>query len=208
LRINSDKFRSTGTISLSSRDSGGNADNILQNTALIAAGDIKIDANDAFIQNADLIAGASVAQLNQGAQPGVAGTSGKISVDATVIQVAQGVKAISANGGAINYGSARTISNNIRADQIQTTGSINKTGKDLEINLASLIGLINKLPISSTPEQVEKVIKVIVLQNQDQQTHFQQIGTGALPFEAQKPEELTPDKSPIRIAGEDDANCP
>ncbi|MDW5417929.1 filamentous hemagglutinin N-terminal domain-containing protein [Iodobacter sp. CM08] len=202
LRINSEKFRSTGTIKLLSRDSGGSSDNIIQNTALIAAGDIKIDANDVFIQNADLVAGASIAQLNQGAQAGVTGTSGQILVDATIIQVAQGVKAISANGGAINYGSARTISNNIRADQIQTTGAINKQGKDPDTRL------INKLPITATPEQVDQVIKVIILQNQDQQSHFQQIGTGALPFEAKKPEEIEPSKTPIRIAGEDDANCP
>ncbi|MFC7421942.1 filamentous hemagglutinin N-terminal domain-containing protein [Iodobacter arcticus] len=206
LRVNG-ALKSTGTIRLSSRDTGKNDDNIIQNTALIAAGDIKINANDSYIQNADLIAGATTAQLNnqgarQGAQPGVSGTTGEISVDATVIQVAPGVKAVSANGGAITYGSSRTVSNNITADQIKTSGLVNKTGKNPDG------GLISKLPINATEEQAKQLVKVIVLQKQDQQIHFQLIGTGQLPFEAQKPEEIEPPKETIRVAGEDDANCP
>ncbi|AMC33164.1 two-partner secretion domain-containing protein [Janthinobacterium sp. B9-8] len=206
LRVNG-ALKSTGTIRLSSRDTGKNDDNIIQNTALIAAGDIKINANDSYIQNADLIAGATTAQLNnqgtrQGAQPGVSGTTGEISVDATVIQVAPGVKAVSANGGAITYGSSRTVSNNITADQIKTSGLVSKTGKNPDG------GLISKLPINATEEQAKQLVKVIVLQKQDQQIHFQLIGTGQLPFEAQKPEEIEPPKETIRVAGEDDANCP
>ncbi|STR45719.1 two-partner secretion domain-containing protein [Iodobacter fluviatilis] len=210
LRINSGSFKSTGTIKLTSRDTGANNDNIIQNTDLIAAGDIKVNANDTFIQNANLIAGATQAQLNSGsnngaragAQRGVKGTTGEISVDAAVIQVAKGVKAISASGGAISYGSARTISNNISPDQIQTTGVVNKIGKNLDSPL------LNNLPLTASPEQVEQIVKIIVLQNQDQQSHFQIIGTGQLPFEAKKPEELEPPKETIRVAGEDDANCP
>jgi hypothetical protein len=210
LRINSGSFKSTGTIKLTSRNTGAINDNIIQNTDLIAAGDIKVNANDSFIQNANLIAGATQAQLNSGSnngaragvQRGVKGTTGEISVDAAVIQVAKGVKAISASGGAISYGSARTISNNISPDQIQTTGVVNKIGKNLDSPL------LNNLPTTASPEQVDQIVKIIVLQNQDQQSHFQVIGTGQLPFEAKKPEELEPPKETIRVAGEDDANCP
>jgi filamentous hemagglutinin family protein len=222
LRINSGSFKSTGTIRLNSRDTGANNDNIIQDTHLIAAGDIKINANDSYIQNADLIAGASATQLNQGTSAGarlgataqgVVGTTGEISVDATVIQVAPGVKAVSANGGAISYGSTRTISNNITADQIKTTGVVNKVGKNIDPNpvtspVINIKNILNKLPDSTTQEQVDKLVKVIVIQKQDQQTHFQLIGTGQLPFEAQKPTEIEPPKETIRIAGEDDANCP